>query len=209
MSVPRDLAIFDFDRTLVAEDSFLLFSRIAARSPMARLRTLGLASLCKSGLIGNDEYKRRILRSIWAPRSSAGRSQITEELCARLREIERSSVLRRLHEHLARRDQVVVISASPSFYLIPFVRSWSERIEVFGSSVSEDGQLIENLRGEKKAAVVRKLIRERSPAAIWVYTDSDSDLPLIELSTHVRLVHPSARLLRHLRRRGIAFEMIT
>jgi phosphoserine phosphatase len=41
-----------------------------------------------------------------------------------------------------------------------------------------------------------------------VYTDHRSDLPLIEMADHVRLVRPSAGLVRTLRARGIAFEVM-
>ncbi len=208
MPSSRDLVIFDFDKTLISGDSFRVLSRIAARSPLETLEALALAVVCKLGFLDNTAYKTRVLARLWWSKSAAERTARLGALQRRLESLERASVVALLRQHLDEGHDVLVVSASPAFYVAPFVRRWSDRIEVYASSVEEGGPVTENLRGERKAVLARRLIDERAPSRVWVYADHLSDLPLIELSDRVRLLQPSARLLRSLRRQRIDFEVV-
>jgi phosphatidylglycerophosphatase C len=205
---PRnDLAVFDFDKTLVAGDSFRLFGRIAAASRREHRYTLLLAALCKARLLSNAAYKERVLQRVWHGRAPEAQATILAGLYRQLEGLAHGAIVRRLREHLRLGHQVVVLSASPAFYVAPFVHEvWSRDIEVLASRFGhgEGG----NLYGTRKAEATRRLIEARRPRAVWVYTDHRSDLPLIEMADHVRLVRPSAGLVRTLRARGIAFEVM-
>ena len=208
MPPARDLVIFDFDKTLISGDSFRELSRIAARGPLETFEALGLAVVCKLGWIDNTDYKSRVLARLWWSKPAAERAARIGALERRLEVMERPRVVALLRQHLDDGHDVLVVSASPAFYVEPFVRRWSDRIQVFASSVEEGGPVTENLRGERKAVLARRLIEERAPSRVWVYADHLSDLPLIELSDRVRLLEPSARLLRSLRRQRIDFEVV-
>ena len=202
-----ELAIFDFDRTLVAQDSFQLFSRSAAASRPEHLHALALAVLCKVGQIGNAAYKERVLQRLWWPRTPDAQARILADLYEQLERLVYGAVVRRLREHLHLGHRVVVLSASPAFYVAPFVRKvWPGEIEVLASRFG--GGRPDNLHGARKAEVARGLIETHRPGVVWVYTDHRSDLPLIELAHQVRLVRPSAGLLLTLRARNIAFEIV-
>jgi phosphatidylglycerophosphatase C len=203
----NELAVFDFDKTLVAGDSFQLFSRMAAASRREHTYAVVLAALCKSGLISNAAYKERVLQRLWYGRTPDEQAKVLAGLYQQLELLAYGGVVRRLHEHLHLGHQVVVLSASPALYVAPFVHEvWSRDIEVLASGFGhEEGG---NLYGAGKAEVTRRLIEARRPRVVSVYTDHRSDLPLIEMAHHVRLVRPSAGLLRTLRARGIAFEII-
>lgn len=207
MPTGNDLAVFDFDKTLVAEDSFQLFSRMAAASRREHSYALLLAALCKAGLIGNTAYKERVLQRLWYGRTPDAQAKILAGLYEQLERLVHDAIVRHLREHLHLGHQVVVLSASPALYVAPFVRKvWSGDIEVLASRFGHgDGG---NLYGAQKAEVTRRLIDARRPRVVWVYTDHRSDLPLIEMAHRVRLVRPSAGLLRTLRARGIAFEVM-
>jgi HAD superfamily phosphoserine phosphatase-like hydrolase len=207
MPTGNELAVFDFDKTLVAGDSFQLFSRMAAASLRERADALLVAALCKAGLISNADYKQRVLQRLWQGRTPDEQAKVLADLYGQLEQRVYGAIARHLREHLHLGHQVVVLSASPAFYVAPFVQQvWSDHIEVLASRFAQGER--DNLYGARKAEVTRCLIEARRPRAVWVYTDHRSDLPLIEMAHHVRLVRPSAGLLRTLRARGIAFEIM-
>jgi phosphoserine phosphatase len=203
----NELAVFDFDKTLVAADSFRLFSRMAAASGREHTYALLLAALCKAGLISNVAYKERVLQRLWYGRTADEQAKFLAGLYGQLERLAHGAVVRRMREHVDLGHQVVVLSASPALYVAPFVHQvWSDEIEVLASRFGhgEGG----NLYGAQKAEVTRRLIEATLPRVVWVYTDHRSDLPLMEMAHHVGLVRPSAGLLRTLRARGIAFEIM-
>ena len=207
MPTGNELAVFDFDKTLVAADSFRLFSRLAAGSRREHTYTLLLAALCKAGLMSNAAYKERVLQRLWSGRAADERAEVLAGLYRQLERLAYGAIVRCLREHLQLGHQVVVLSASPALYVAPFVHEvWSGEVDVLASRFGrgEAG----NMYGARKAEVLRRLIEARRPRVVWVYTDHRSDLPLIEMAHHVRLVRPSAGLLRALRARKIAFEVM-
>jgi phosphatidylglycerophosphatase C len=207
MRAGNELAVFDFDKTLVAGDSFQLFSRMAAASLQEQTYAFLAAALCKAGLISNGTYKQRVLQRLWQGRTPDEQAEILAGLYAQLERRVYDVIAGHLREHLHSGHQVVVVSASPALYVAPFVqRVWSDHIEVLASRFGHGED--DNVYGARKAEVTRRLIEARRPRAVWVYTDHRSDLPLIEMAHHVRLVQPSAGLLRTLRARGIAFEIM-
>jgi HAD superfamily phosphoserine phosphatase-like hydrolase len=207
MRTGNELAIFDFDKTLVAGDSFQLFSRMAATSLGERAYGPWAAALCKAGLISNAGYKQRVLQRLWQRRTPDAQAKILSGLYRQLERRAYGTIARHLSEHLHSGHKVIVVSASPAFYVAPFVqRVWSDDIEVLASRFGHGES--DNLYGARKVEVTRSLIQAHRPRAVWVYTDHRSDLPLIEIADHVRLVRPSAALQRILRARGIGFEIM-
>lgn len=204
------LAIFDFDKTLILTDSFRIFSLHAASTFRQRLLMLLLAALCKLRFIDNEAYKAIILRRVWSGRPTHQQRDILAKFLERIRLLENGPVVRRLRRHLESNDRVAVFSASPEFYLRPFVAMWSGKIEVIATSVRQEGidLVVENMYASAKASAAASLIGQCKPGRICVYTDHASDLPLIRLAHEVYLVRPSGRLLRAVRRLRIPFEVI-
>ena len=120
------------------------------------------------------------------------------------------TILDSIDLEIARGESVAIFSASPEFYLTPFVHSISPDIAVFGSVVEErSGQLqIHNLFREGKAAKAREFIASRTAAHVCVYTDHWHDLSLMRLAERVVLVGPTPATVSAVRRAGIAFETI-
>jgi HAD superfamily phosphoserine phosphatase-like hydrolase len=207
----RTLALFDFDKTLVARDSFRLFGQMAAGSRWQRVRLLGEALVYKTGVTTNGDYKARVLRAVWAGKTEAAREAHLRRFREVLRRCERPNVVKALRDHLRVGDAVAILSASPRFYLAPFVRErWSKKIDVHGSDVRVEGRgvTVDALYGEKKRALAQRLLRERAPEVVWAYTDHLSDLPLLQLADRRRLVAPSRALRRAMRERGLDYEVI-
>jgi HAD superfamily phosphoserine phosphatase-like hydrolase len=206
----RVLAIFDFDKTLISQDSFRIFSLHAATTHRQRLLMWLLAALCKFRMIDNEAYKVAVLRRIWCCLSTHEQSNVLATFLEHMRTLENEVVVRRLQRHLDSADRVAVFSASPEFYLRPFISSWSSRIDVFATIVRQEGfgLIVENMYGSTKASAASSLIERCKPERICVYTDHASDLPLIRLAHEVYLVRPSGHLLRTVRRQRIPFEVI-
>jgi|GEM_PF-5610516 len=210
MSRGETIAIFDFDKTLTTKDSFLLFSLFAARTLHEKIVVLGLAILCKFGFLSNGSYKGLVLDHVWLDREIGEKQELLRSFQTELKSIENRTVVNMLMQHHDNGDTVVVLSASPGFYLESHVHSWTADAIVHGSSLADaDGRItIDNLYGEAKARIARDLINQHAPSRVIVYTDHLSDLALIKLATDVRLVNPAPGCLRALRQSSIPFEIV-
>lgn len=200
------LAVFDFDKTLIRSDSFRMFAAEIAPSAAHRLFAFGCAVFARFGLMSNAEYKSTVLKRLWEGRSPSEKDRLLQSFVRKLGVLERRTVVERLKHHLGRNDDVVVMSASPGFYVEPFVRAWSEDVEVVASTF--DGEHHLNMYAAEKRRAIQRLVASKQPREVWVYTDHHSDLPLIAAASHVRLVEPSRRLVKELRKRSIAFDVV-
>ena len=116
-----------------------------------------------------------------------------------------------MQDHINKGNRVIVLSASPSFYLKPYVQLWSENIETFGSEfeVLNGNVRLRNLYGFKKALIAKSIIEQMKPDTVWVYTDSISDLPIIELADHIMLVNPKAFFCKKLHQLDIEYKIVS
>ena len=204
------LSIFDFDKTLIRQDSFRLFGLLASESISKKVLVLLLALCNKIGFISNKMYKELVLSFVWLTKDEKEKRFSLQKLFRELRRFENSEVIKLLNYHIKRGDSVVVISASPSFYLKPYVLFWSKDIEVYGSELQcVNGKIkFQNLYGLQKELCAKSIIKEKNPSVVWVYTDHISDLPIIQIADHVRLVKPSAKLCDRLHQLNINYEII-
>jgi phosphoserine phosphatase len=203
------LSLFDFDKTLIKKDSFRVFSLLASNNAWEKLAVYFLALCHKLKIISNSFYKVIVLRIIWFNKKKREKRIFLEEFYKTLEKIENQKVFNALKRHLEVGDKVVVISASPFFYLEPYMKMLSDNIEVFGSKVhlKEGKSELFNLYGEKKLFCAKEIIKKMRPNVVWIYTDHISDLPLIKLADKVRLIKPSAKLIKKLNRLKIDYEI--
>jgi phosphoserine phosphatase len=206
----RTLAIFDFDKTLVAVDSFRIFSLLASETWQKKALVLLLAVMGKAGLIGNDRYKRFVLRLVWDRKPERQKGLVLEKLYQRLDGMRIAEVAELLQNHLSCNDYVAILSASPAFYLKPYVQGWANNVYVFASEYDQcDGKaFFRNMFMTEKLSCARQLIKELCPDRVMVYTDHISDAPVMRIADCVRIVRPSARLRRRLLGMGIAYIAI-
>jgi HAD superfamily phosphoserine phosphatase-like hydrolase len=204
------ISIFDFDRTLIKKDSFRLFSFIAAETFFQKIIVIILALICKFRLLSNKKYKELTLSFIWKNRDKSNREKILKRLYTKMKESENKKIMEHLEKHLRNRHTVLILSASPEFYLKPYIKIWSEKIEVFGAEVYiRNGRiLIKNLHGQEKFLCAKTIIDNQRPDFVRVYTDHFSDLPIIKLADHVCLVNPSVKLKNKLAKLKINYEVI-
>ena len=203
------LSIFDFDKTLIRKDSFRIFGLLASEKIWKKVLVLFLALCSKAGLISNKSYKAWVLRIVWLTKDERERERLLQKLFFELRGLENPEIVHALKTHIERGDRVVVLSASPSFYLKPYVQFWSEDIKVFGSELQVvNGKIkFQNLYALQKALCAKSIIEQKRPSSVWVYTDHISDLPLIKIADRVRLINPSPKFLKKLDQLKINYEI--
>jgi phosphoserine phosphatase len=203
------LSIFDFDKTLIKGDSFRIFSLLASDNTWKKIIVFFLALCHKCQFISNSCYKESVLRTVWISKQERDKEIFFEKFYKALKKIENKRVLNALKKHLEFGDKVVVISASPLFYLEPYVKLLSDNVEVLGSRFRSIGGGTEffNLYGDQKMMCARAIIQKMKPNILWVYTDHISDLPLIKLADRVRLINPSDKFVKRLNQLKIDCEI--
>jgi HAD superfamily hydrolase (TIGR01490 family) len=210
-------AFFDLDRTLVACNTGRLFLRDLRRRgeiSMGRgLRAMGWLAKYHFSLIDVDAMAHKILQGVrgWS-------EQEFEERCRRLVEDDilpllLPAALRKIEQHRKDGHLLAILSTAPSYVAGPIAKILgmdevvSTRLEV------EDGQLTGRVIapacfGAGKVHWAEALGRARNVDLdrSWFYTDSYSDLPMLERVGHQVVVNPDPRLRRAARQRGWTVE---
>ena len=208
-------AFFDLDRTLMSGSSAFYFGRAAYREgllPPGRLVADALATLAFKLFGASDEkseaVRDRILQSVAGTEAETLRRfapAVTEELLGKIRP--EAQALLDMHEEAGR--DVYIISASP----VEIVGELARALEIAGGLGTEseivDGCYTGRLAapfcyGEGKADRIRKLAAERGYdlAHCYSYSDSASDLPMMQIVGHPVAVNPDRAMEAVAHRRG-------
>ncbi len=212
------LALFDMDRTLLDTSSGLLYSRYLYRhgqmSRVQLLRALGWGLLTSLGLLDMQNLIPRLL----AEAAGDGEADMqtlcdawyVEDVAPHLTE----RGLERVRQHQAQGHVVGIVSASTQFV----VRPLASHLGIPGQYVcthldSRDGTLTGEAIPPVCYGAGKVVWAERFAAEYgadldggYFYTDSISDLPLLERVAHPVAVNPDPRLRRLARRRGWPIE---
>jgi len=210
-------AFFDLDRTLVACNTGRLFLRdLRSRGEISlarAVRAMGWLAKYHFSLIDLDAVAHNILKSLrgWSEAEFA-------ERCTRL--VERDVLphlhpdgLRKVEEHRKAGHVLAILSTSPTYMTQPIARvlgmehALSTRLEVESGRFT--GRLIAPACfGPGKVHWAEAFGRETAVDLdkSWFYTDSYSDLPMLERVGHRVIVNPDPRLKRAARQRGWTVE---
>lgn len=208
-------AFFDLDRTLMSGSSAFYFARVMYREgmlPVPRLVADSLRSIVFR-LFGaseeqSDALKDRILASVAGTNAETFQRLVTivvEQLLPCIRP--EAQALLDMHAEAGR--DVYIISASP----VEIVSELAQAIDITGGlgTCSEivDGVYTGRLAapfcyGEGKADLIRKLVAEQGYdlGVCYAYSDSGSDLPMMQLVGHPVAVNPDRSLMSVAHRRG-------
>jgi HAD superfamily hydrolase (TIGR01490 family) len=208
-------AFFDLDKTVIAKASMVAFSGPLHRAGLLRRRTLLRAAWGQLiyAQFGASPAKLAKLRDS-VLRLTRGWDQVEitrivdETLVEVVEPIVFDEALELIRDHQARGHKIFIVSASPEEIVAPLARY----LQV-DEAVATRAELDENGRytgrterycyGAEKAQLVKE-IAERDGidlAASYAYSDSASDLPLLELVGHPIVVNPDRELLRAARSR--------
>lgn len=208
-------AFFDLDRTLMSGSSAYYFGKASYREGLRPLHLLvqdAVGALIFKLFGASDEksaqLRDRILESVKGQKAETFRAMspgVIEEILPRIRPEAQAL----LDMHSAAGRDVYIVSASP----IEIVGELARALDITGAlaTVSEirDGVYTGRLEGpfcygEGKAAVMRKLIADRGydPGRCYSYSDSASDLPMMQMVGNPVAVNPDRGMMAMAHRKG-------
>jgi HAD superfamily hydrolase (TIGR01490 family) len=211
----RAAAFFDLDKTIIAGSSALAFSRPFRRqgliSRRAALRS-GYAQLLLvlSGADANtmDLLRRRITALCTGWDVAHVRAIVAETLLEIVQPMVYAEATELIAEHRADGDEIVVLSASGEEVVQPIAAMVGADSAVATRMTVVDGLYTGVVEyycyGEEKARAARRIAAERGYdlADCRAYSDSITDLPLLEAVGHPTVVNPDRALRREAVRRG-------
>jgi HAD superfamily hydrolase (TIGR01490 family) len=213
MGAPVPIAFFDFDETLIVGNSGNLWIRRELRSGhISRLQALRAASWMvryRLGFASMEEALRTAIRSLAGTKEETLRQRTRAFYEEEVRHLYRAGAREAIDQHRARGEAVVLLTAS-SLYLSELVSADLKLDAVLcnrfavrdGLHTGEsEGELCFG-RGKLRYAEAYARQHGVSLAECTFYTDSYSDLPVLEKVGAPVLVNPDRRLRREARPRG-------
>jgi HAD superfamily hydrolase (TIGR01490 family) len=211
----RAAAFFDLDKTIIAGSSALAFSRPFRRqgliSRRAALRS-GYAQLLLvlSGADAGtmDLLRRRITALCTGWDVAQVRAIVAETLLEIVQPMVYAEATELIAEHRASGDEIVVLSASGEEVVQPIASMVGADSAVATRMTVADGRYTGEVEyycyGAAKADAARRIAAERGYdlADCRAYSDSITDLPLLEAVGHPTVVNPDRALRREAVRRG-------
>ncbi len=204
-------AFFDLDKTVIAKSSALAFGRPFYRDGLISRRDVvksAYAQLMFRLGGGSDEQAMSRTRDYLAALCKGWRVEQVQQIVAEtLNELINPYVYAEaatlIAEHQAAGRDVVLVSASgdemvrPIGALLGVTDVIATRMSIVDGRYS--GEVEFYAAGPSKAAGVRAMAAERGYdlAACYAYSDSSSDLPLLEVVGHPSAVNPDRALRRH------------
>ncbi|WP_225798944.1 HAD family phosphatase [Streptomyces sp. NK15101] len=213
-SLPRTAAFFDLDKTVIAKSSTLTFSKSFYRggliSRRAALRTAYIQFVFLAGGADHDQMER-MREYLSALCKGWNVAQVKELVAETLHDLidpiiydEAASLIE--DHHAAGRD-VVIVSTSGAEVVEPIGEMLgADRVVATRMVVGEDGCFTGEVEyyayGPTKAEAVRELAESEGYdlSRCYAYSDSATDIPMLEAVGHPYVVNPD----RTLRREAVA-----
>lgn len=208
---PRPVAYFDFDDTIVHADSMLHWQRWYARRRKLWLIAPWIWAVTSMRALGKTP--------VWMKRAymATANRETPESMSTLVRQFSReflsqcglAEIIDRAWLHHALGHEVVVVTASPRFYLahlddiLPPHRLIATDLRFEGRNLwnlpSIEGR---NVKGRGKLDAIREAGYELPREATFAYSDHASDAPLLESVEHAFAVRPDEELETLARKRG-------
>lgn len=210
-----EAAFFDLDKTVIASASISAFGRVFYAEGMVNRRSLMRALWSRMLFMhfGASEKKlERMRESVLLLTKGWERAKIQdiveETLHVTIEPIIYREAIELMAEHKQAGRIVVIISASPEEMVEPIGRMLGADFTI-GSRARLDtegrytGEMDRYSYGPHKAEFIRQLALSRHVdlAKSYAYSDSVTDLPMLELVGHPVVVNPDRALLKEGRRR--------
>jgi HAD superfamily hydrolase (TIGR01490 family) len=209
-------AFFDLDNTLIKGASLYVLARHALRSGFYTRRAIMRDAFTQlSFRLGSntddisERLKDRVGRSV-AGKLQADMMALADAIVADIEALVFAGARQRVAEHREQGHRTYVVSASSAEIVEPVAR----RLGIDGAiatwpEIDTDGRYTGRIRGPfvygpGKARAVRELAEREGIdlTASWAYSDSSSDLPLLEMVGHPVVVNPDSGLERIAAERG-------
>lgn len=211
-----EAAFFDLDKTIIAKSSTLAFTR-----PMFKAGLLSGSALAKAGIaqayyqaFGADHDQmakvKEELSSLTAGWDAEEVRAVVEETVDEvISPLVYAEALAIIQEHKGSGRKVVVISASPEEIVIPLCKYLGiEEVIATKSEVDDEGLYTGNIEryaygpGKAEAMVALAEQEDIDLEGSYAYTDSATDLPMLEAVGNPVVVNPDSELLAIAEERG-------
>jgi HAD superfamily hydrolase (TIGR01490 family) len=210
---PLEAAFFDLDKTVIAKASMVAFGRpfynggLISRS--TALRAL-YGELVYLHLGASEQKLNRIRESVLALIKGWHRDRVCEIVAEAIDEIVEPIIFAEaadlIDQHHNDGRLVVIVSASPEEIVAPLSKFLgADHYIASRARVDEQGRYTGSMQfyayGPFKAEAINALAAEQgiNLAASWAYTDSYTDLPMLECVGHPVAVNPDRVLNRYAR----------
>ncbi len=215
-SFAMEAAFFDLDKTVIARASMVAFGRPFYRQGLItrRLMMRALWGQLVYLYLGADEARlARMRESVLALTKGWHQAQVRkivrEALTDVVTPIIYAEALELIEEHRAAGRRVFIVSASPEEIVEPLA-DFLEVDEAIASRARIDahgaytGEMEFYAYGEQKAVGMRDIAEREGIdlGASWAYSDSATDIPMLEAVGHPVAVNPDRELARVARERG-------
>ena len=212
---PRAAAFFDLDKTIIAGSSALAFSRPFRREGLISRRILLRSAYAQLLLLASgadedtmDVLRRRLTAMCEGWEVAQVRSIVAETLHEVVEPMVYAEATRLIDRHRADGEEIVMLSASgqevvePIAALVGADRFLATRMAVSGGRYA--GEIEFYCYGEEKARAARRIAEEQGYdlARCRAYSDSITDLPLLEAVGYPTAVNPDKALRRVAEERG-------
>lgn len=187
------IAAFDFDKTLTTRDSFIVFlwfsTSIAQFIKKIFLLTPSVIAYI-FGRIGRQELKEKALTLFFKGKSVAEMETLATQFAKeKLPFMIRQEAIERLSWHQEQGHSVVLVSASPEIYLLPWAKKalvshvLASRLQIVDGKITGklDGV---NCRGEEKVRRLEEAFGPLNKHTVFAYGDSEGDKELLKIAKY-------------------------
>lgn len=199
----RRLAIFDFDKTMIAGDSIMDFvSFLRQKGLISFPRTLaiiGSTLLWMLRLLPVEKAKSQALAPLRRLNEKDAASLCREFVENRLAPRLFPAAKKAMQRHHLNSDIILLVSASPACYL-SHIRHYLPVDAVLATTTDSQYRVLTNVRGEEKPRQVKQWLEAQGIRPNWedscAYGDSKSDLPVLTLTGNPFWVNPDRAALK-------------
>ena len=209
-------AFFDLDKTIIAKSSTLAFTRSMFKAGLLSGSTLakaGIAQAYYQAFGADHDQLERVKEELAALTKGWSRDEVLSVVEETVDEVVRPLVyaeaLAIIAEHKGAGRKVVVISASPEEIVIPLCRYLGiEDVIATRSEIDENGAYTGRIEryayGPGKAEAMKELAEADGIdlSQSYAYSDSVTDLPMLEIVGHPVVVNPDSQLAAIAKERG-------
>lgn len=206
MAEKREILFVDFDGTLTRRDSLFMFlrhlRRFRGRRSGLNVRMMAVCAGCVLRLISSGEAKRRLLSIAAKGMSHDDFDRACMSFADELDAVANDELLSDLRRHAKGGAEVVVVSASMSCWLRPWMERNADAItDLISTEVEVCGNPIESVRlttpncyGAQKVVRINSWLAERHPDAvrdefrIVAYGDSRGDREMLAMADEAKWV---------------------
>jgi HAD superfamily hydrolase (TIGR01490 family) len=201
-------AFFDLDKTVIAKSSLVAFGPEFHARGLLHRRTLVWAVLSQMLFMrfgADDDKLTKIRESVLGITKGWDHLEVKRLVAETINEVIEPLIyeeaLELIDHHLAQHDEVWLVSMSPAEIVEPF----AELLGITGAiasraAIDADGKFTGEMeffaQGENKAIAIRELAQARDIdlSESYAYSDSVTDIPMLETVGHAYAVNPDRQL---------------